>query len=133
MYTDMYQTFYDECIPYSYPFSFQDHKLNYMRGEEPTYEMDYGDTVTIPFHIDEKYQEYYINVILYNFRYEEIYGIQDKVDDCGNVYLVIDHETSEKLLKRGRYYCRVQAMFNNGYYEDVSTLINPTECVIRVR
>ena len=101
-----------------------------MYGDIPTYEMDYGDTAVVPFLVDADYSQYMINVILYNFRYEEIFSTTMYPDENNQVYLTINAEMSSSMLKRGRYYCRIQAMYNDGYTEDVSTLLAPQECVI---
>ena len=134
MYTDMYDTFDDKSIPYCYPFSFQGNKLDYMEGNStPTYVMDIGDSVTLPFKIDEQYKEYKIILTIYNFRFEEIYTEDFLVAPDGKIYFVVNSELSKKLFRHGRYYCRLQASLKDEFYEDTCTLIRPEDCIIYVR
>jgi len=135
MYTDMYNTFDKECIPYSYPFSFRgNNKFDYMENKNlPVYEMDYEDTTVIPFCIGEPFRDHYINIIVYNFRYEEIYRENHIVDEDGKVRFQITSMMSSNIFKRGRYFVRIQAEYSDEEYENVCTLIHPSDCVIRVR
>lgn len=109
MYKNMYDTFDNKSVPYSYPFSFQENKKDYMVGDVTTYEMDYGNTAIVPFQIDCKYQDAYINIVVYNYRHEEIYCESELPDEDGRVYLNITEDISNKIFKRGYYFIQIQA------------------------
>ena len=135
MYTDMYNTFDNEQLTYSYPFSFQDNRLEYMQCTDiPTYEMNYGDTCVFPFRVDPKYQSWIINILVYNTRYELAYLFSDYLDASNQIYLDIDQEISEQIFKQGLYHIQLQAKLplDNGTYK-VVTLISAEDCSIRVR
>ena len=133
MFKDMYSTFDDKCIPYSYPFSFQDNKKEYMISNEPTYEMDYGDTAIFPFCISDEFANFLIHIIIYNFRGEELYRESLYPDEHSKVYLNIDSDTSASIFKRGIYKCQVQAVGLVNNLERVCTLIPADQCLIYVR
>jgi len=134
MYNDMYDTFDNKKIPYDYPHSFQEDKhFDYLNKTKPTYEMDFQDTPIIPFQIGSGYQNYYINIIVYNFRHEEIYCTTQLPDPCGRVYLNITDDISSTIFKRGMYYIQVQAEGMVGLMVTVTTLISSENCTLFVR
>lgn len=135
MYTDMYNTFDNEQLTYSHPFSFQNNRLEYMKCTDiPTYEIDCGDTCIFPFKVDPKYQSWEINIMVYNMRYELVYSLSDYLDNYNQIYLNIDQELSEQIFKQGLYHVQLQAKFllADGTYK-VTTLISAEDCSIRVR
>jgi len=135
MYKDMYNTYDNEHIPYNYPHSFQeDKKFDYLNGIEPTYTLDYGDTITLPFKVCDMYRDYTFDIIIYNFRYEPIKTITTYMDDCGVVYLPINVELSEDVLKKGIYFIQIQAYYCiPGGEPCVKTVLPLPECSLRVR
>ena len=135
MYTDMYDTFDNEQLTYSYPFSFQDNRLEYMQCTDiPTYEMTRGDTCVFPFRVDSKYQSWIVGVLVYNSRYELVHTFLDYLDDYNQIYLDIDQELSEQVFKQGLYHVQLRANLplEDGTYKTV-TLISAEDCSIRVR
>ena len=140
MLKDMYDTFDNECIAYSYPFSFQENKKDYMVGNVPTYEMDYGDTAVFPFFITENFLDSDILITIYNNRYESIYETIQQPDNNQYVYLEITSELSAKLYK-GNFYIRLQAREHQLYnetenttdYNSVCTILSTAECSLYIK
>ena len=135
MYTNMYDTFDNEQLTYSHPFSFQNNRLEYMKCTDiPTYEIDCGDTCVFPFKVDPKYQSWIIGILVYNSRYELVHTFFDYLDDYNQIYLNIDQELSEQIFKQGLYHIQLRANLplDDGTYKIV-TLISAEECSIRVR
>lgn len=122
METDMYST-YDDCkFPLYYPTSFNREcsKKKYMRSyPPPTFIFDFGDTVELPFTIDEDFWDYDIFIEAYNFRFEKIAEQQTTVSIVGEdestqqglVYFSIPYTETNNYI-RGIYYIRILAKSN---------------------
>ena len=103
-------------------------------NNKPKYEWDYGDSVVIPFDIDESFWKSTIVLTVYNFRFEPIYEYTDFVDNEGIIRFSIDSTESYDLFPKGIYYCSIQSVWydeNNNI--NASTLIPARACSFYVR
>ena len=127
---DMYKTFDDVQLNYNHKML----KEYSICNNKPEYEWDYGDSVIIPFDIDECFWESTIVLTVYNFRFEPIYEYTDFVDNEGIIRFSIDSTESYDLFPKGIYYCSIQSVWydeNNNI--NASTLMPARACSFYVR
>lgn len=128
---DMYETFNNFDFNYGYECG-----CNRPDPSISTYDMDFEDTTILPFYIDTPWQDHLIILNIFNFRHEIVFqtGYQYP-DEDGRVYLHIDQQVSHEIFKPGIYYCQVQAIkiVNDGSFEQISTLLSASDCMIHVR
>lgn len=142
MYTDKYYTFDTVNMQYYDASYFQETKVgNYLAKTKPTYEIQYGDTVTIPFKISHDYADSNIAIILYDFRHETVYELSTVPDKNDIVYLVLDTDVSSKL-HRGVYTIQIQAQVLKlvGEGEELEpqivsayTILKDTDCTLYIK
>jgi len=128
---DMYENFNNCEFDYGY-----DNNCKCPDSRVPTYDMDYEDTAILPFYIQEPWQDHQIFITVYNFRHEVVLQQTHQMpDEDGQVYLYLDQYTSFEIFKPGVYYCQVQAVkiVNDGSFEQISTLLPASDCMIHVR
>lgn len=134
MYKEMYTDYYSKKYNHKYDNS---KIFNTINMDSLIYEWNYQDTVDITFNIDKKYKNYSILITVFNFRHEPILEETDRLDECGNVHLLIDSEISYELFPMGIYTCEIQAVgsFNDlsQSYDFISTIVSSEECAFRVR
>lgn len=106
------------CLPYEY--------YDPLTGKLDGYYWHYGDSIELHFLIDgeittddgqyvdlETFLEgKFLRIQFYNFRYESIKDLETVLDASTDVKLIIDEETSKKLL-RGTYYLTATVFKDN--------------------
>ena len=103
MYNDMYDTFSDKTFEYSYPFSFQLQNQPYLEMiDKAEICWNFGDEVLlqIPLEVYLNTGDY-LNLKIYNFRYEEIFS--DTVDSSAYFRYYVDKDELRNLLIPGNY------------------------------
>lgn len=125
MYTDMYQTQFDEICCFS-------------KTGATEICWKYGDTVFINFQfqgIQLKNNESQITITFYNSEFEEVYTetfLGDILSEDTLNY-TLDSETAKLTFKPGIYYCGVRVAYINEGTSIVKTVVNPNKfkiCVI---
>lgn len=137
-YNDMYDTFDDVNIPYSFPYSFQTQNKDYLiSNNKAKIYWNYGDTAQAIFaiHLGDSgiiLSDYTIQVEFYNFRFEPIHLIEyvPNVDEeIESITVTIDKETSSNVFKKGTYYCSLKLVNDS----TSMTLLAPENCLVYVK
>ena len=110
----MYDTFSDKTFEYSYPFSFQLQNQPYLEMiDKAEICWNFGDEILlqIPLEVYLNTGEY-LNLKIYNFRYEEILSTDNVIYQDNLLSYVVNKEESENLFLPNIYFYSIE-IYNN--------------------
>lgn len=130
---DMYRTFANDRVRYNSVFTFKKQNKDYLVPfNRANFVWNCDNSVVLTFNILDPDSELAdlpqyttAHIVFYNFRFEDIYEMEQSWENP--VVVELDKETSS-LFKKGIYYCSI--MLN--YDEESITVIPSENCIIEV-